>query len=407
MAKTVSKLTDLQVRKATTPGLYPDGAGLYLQVSRSSAKSWIFRFTLGGKSREMGLGSASVVPLARARELVLEARRGLRDGVDPIEARKADRRQSEVSVITFMECAEKYIAAHSKEWRNAKHAAQWQSTLKRYVEPVVGKKPIQGIDTDVVIEILEPIWTVKAETARRVRGRIEVVLDWARVRGYRTGENPARWRGHLQILLGGGARKRVVRHHAALPFEEMPRFMAELRTRDGTASRALEFAILTAARTSEVLGATKNEVDAATRTWAVPASRMKANKEHKVPLVARALAIAAAIQNNPGHYLFPSTKPGKSLSDMALLAVLKRMNRGDLTVHGFRSTFRDWAAERTDYPREVVEMALAHTIESKVEAAYRRGDLFEKRKRLMNDWEEFCGRALRDSNVVEFPNAKE
>ncbi|MGJ4973181.1 tyrosine-type recombinase/integrase [Bradyrhizobium sp. HKCCYLRH1073] len=396
MAHLVGRLTALKVTKVKKPGMYADGAGLYLQVTgdgeNTPAKSWIFRFTLRGRSREMGLGSFSIFGLAEARTKAAEYRRQVYEGVDPIEARRAQRAQAALEAAaapTFEECTKQYLAAHSAGWRNAKHAAQWISTLKTYAEPVIGSLSVHSIDTALVMKIIEPLWSKKPETASRLRGRIEAVLDWAAARGFRQGENPARWRGHLDKLLPAPAKVRTVKHHAALPYDELPAFMTALRAQEGTAARALEFLILTAARTGEVIGARQEEIK--DTVWTVPAGRMKASKEHRVPLPAAALAIVEKLRKEQGgEHLFFGGKRDKPLSNMAMLALLDRMGRSDLTAHGFRSTFRDWAAECTNYPNEVVEMALAHTIGSKVEAAYRRGDLFEKRKSLMSDWATFC-----------------
>ncbi|MGA7809091.1 tyrosine-type recombinase/integrase [Bradyrhizobium sp.] len=396
MAHLVGRLTALKVAKVKKRGMYADGGGLYLQVSgdgeNTPAKSWIFRFTLRGRSREMGLGSFSIFGLAEARAKAAEYRRQVYEGIDPIEARRAHRAQAVLqaaAALTFKECTKQYLAAHSAGWRNAKHAAQWNSTLKTYAEPVIGSLSVHSIDTAMVMKIIEPLWSKKPETASRLRGRIEAVLDWATVRGFRQGENPARWRGHLDKLLPARAKVRQVKHHAALPYDELPAFITALRAQEGVAARALEFLILTAARTGEVIGARPEEVK--DKIWTVPAGRMKASKEHRVPLSAAALAIVETRRKEQGGaHLFPGGKREKPLSNMAMLALLDRMGRSDLTAHGFRSTFRDWAAECTNYPNEVVEMALAHTINNKVEAAYRRGDLFDKRKSLMSDWATFC-----------------
>jgi integrase len=396
MAHLVGRLTALKVAKVKKPGMYADGAGLYLQISGDGenlpAKSWIFRFTLRGRSREMGLGSLTVFGLAEARAKAAECRRQVYEGIDPIEARRARRAQAALeaaAALTFTECTKQYLAAHSAGWRNAKHAAQWSATLKAYAEPVIGPLAVHSIDTALVMKIIEPLWSKKPETASRLRGRIEAVLDWATVRGFRQGENPARWRGHLDKLLPARAKVRKVKHHAALPYDELPAFMTALRAQHGVAARALEFLILTAARTGEVIGARPEELK--DKIWTVPAGRMKASKEHRVPLSAAALAIIDTLRKEQGGaHLFPGGKRDKPLSNMAMLALLGRMGRSNLTAHGFRSTFRDWAAECTNYPSEVVEMALAHTINSKVEAAYRRGDLFEKRKALMSGWATFC-----------------
>lgn len=396
MPKTVERLTALKVGRDLPPGMYADGAGLYLQVTGEGAKSWIYRFSLHGKPREMGLGSLKTLGLADARAEAKRCRRLRQQGIDPIAARKAERAQAaldDAKAITFKEAAERYIATHRAGWKGAKHAGLWENTLKTYAYPVIGKISVQAVDTDLVLKVLEPIWTKKPETASRVRGRIEVILDWAKSRGLRQGENPARWRGHLQFQLPARSKVRRVEHHAALPYADLPGFMAELRKQEGIGARALEFTILTAARTGETIGATRDEANGSEKLWTVPATRMKGDKEHRVPLSSRALAILKAVtapENGEHAFIFPGGKSGKPLSNMAMAAVLKRMGCQDVTVHGFRSTFRDWAAERTNYPNEVVEMALAHAVSNKVEAAYRRGDLFEKRRRLMADWATYC-----------------
>jgi integrase len=316
------------------------------------------------------------------------------DGRDPLAAKRAKRDQArlaEARAMTFRQCAEAYIDAHRAGWRNPKHAGQWPATLETYVYPTMGALPVQAVDVGLVMKAVEPIWTTKPETAGRVRGRIESVLDWATARGYRQGENPARWRGHLENLLPKKSKVRRVEHHAALAYTEIAEFVAELRRQEGVGARALEFAILTAARTGEVLGARWDEINIAERLWTVPASRMKAGKEHRVPLSDAALAIVerlAAIRS--GDFVFPGAREGRPLSNMAMLMTLRRMGRGELTAHGFRSSFRDWAAERTAFPAEVAEMALAHVVGNKVEAAYRRGDMFEKRRQLADAWAKFC-----------------
>jgi integrase len=366
---------------------------------------------LNGKAREMGLGPLALYGLADARAKALDARRLRHEGIDPIEHRRAEkaaRALSDAKGITFKHCAESYIGSHRAGWRNNKHADQWKATIATYAEPIIGALPVQSIDTALVLKVIEPIWTAKAETASRLRGRLENILDWAKVRGYRDGENPARWRGHLDKLLPARGKVSKVEHHAALPYTELPAFMAKLRTREATAARALEFAILTGARTGEVIGARLDEINERENVWTVPADRMKAGKEHRVPLAVRALGIVNGIdrqsdeQSDAGAFVFAGEKPTKPLSNMALLMLLRRMGRDDLTAHGFRSTFRTWAAERTNFPREVIEAALAHTIGNKVEAAYQRGDMFEKRRRLMEAWAQFCATAPaqeRQSNV--------
>jgi len=390
----MGKLTAAGVNAQKKPGRYGDGQGLWLQVSPAGTKSWLFRFTQEGKARQMGLGPVHTVSLAEARQKALECRKQLLEGADPIEARNGARARARVAAakgVTFSQCAERYIAAHEIAWKNDKHRAQWRSTLTTYCDPVFGTLPVAAIDTGLVLKVLEPIWSAKPETATRVRGRIETVLDWATVRGYRAGENPARWRGHLDKLLPSRAKVARVNHHAALPYRELPAFMEALRAREGIGARALEFAILTAARTGEVIGATWAEIDLAERVWTIPAERMKGGREHRVPLTDPAVELLKALPREDGtEFVFLGGRKGQGLSNVALLATLRRMDRADLTSHGFRSTFRDWAAETTTYPSEVVEMALAHAVGSKVEAAYRRGDLFEKRRALMADWGRFA-----------------
>jgi integrase len=409
MSQFVGRLTALKVLKVKQPGMYADGAGLYLQVTGDGAarvaKSWIYRFTLRGRAREMGLGPLSTFGLAEARAKAADCRRLTYEGVDPIEARRTEHAEAALDAaksLTFKECTEQYVAAYRAGWRNAKHAAQWSTTVETYADPVIGSLPVQKIDTALVMKIVEPLWSKKPETAARLRGRIEAVLDWATARGYRQGENPARWRGHLDKLLPARGKVRKVKHHAALPYDELPEFMAALRAQDGVSARALEFLILTAARTGEVIGARPNEIK--DKVWTVPAGRMKGGIEHRVPLSVPASAIVEKMRKGQcGAFLFAGRKRNTPLSNMAMLKLLERMNRPDLTSHGFRSTFRDWAAERTNYPREVVEMALAHAIENKVEAAYRRGDLFEKRRVLMAEWAKFCARIGRQTRGEIIP----
>jgi len=404
MARRIGKLPAVALQKPMKPGMHADGGGLYLQVTASGAKSWIFRFMLHGRAREMGLGPLHTISLAEARERARECRKLRVDGIDPVEVRRAKRaeeRLAAATAMTFADCAERYIAAHRTAWRNAKHAAQWPSTLQTYAYPVFGSLPVQAIDTALVTKAIEPIWQAKPETASRVRGRIEAVLDWAKVRGYRDGENPARWRGHLDKLLPARAKVRKVEHHPALPYAEMGDFLKSLREQEGVAARALKFLILTAGRTGEVISARWGEFDLGSKVWTVPADRMKSGKEHRVPLSAAAVAIIEQMQAiRVGDFIFPGGKLGKPLSNMAIFKLLRRMGRGELTAHGFRSSFRDWAAERTSYPREVAEMALAHTVGDKVEAAYRRGDLFTKRRRLMEEWAKHCGFTRGAGNVV-------
>ena len=376
------------------PGDYCDGAGLYLQVSDSGSKSWIFRFGFNGKDRHMGLGPFHTVSLADARMAAVECRKLLLRKIDPIVARDAEHvRQSLEAArsMTFEECAAAYIRAHRSSWKNAKHADQWTNTIRTYCGPVMGALPVQAVDPALVTNVLEPIWRGKPETASRLRGRIEAILDWATVSGYRKGDNPARWRGHLDNLLPSLNKKQRIKHHPALPFEQMGGFVESLRIQEGIAARALEFLILTAARTGETIGAKWDEIDWNAGIWTIPGSRMKASTQHRVPLSRRAMEIMLAMKKiKQNDYVFPGQKAGRPLTNMAMLELLKRMGRTALTVHGFRSSFRDWTSECTNFPRDVCEMALAHTITNKAEAAYRRGDLFDKRRDLMEQWSGYC-----------------
>lgn len=390
-------LTPLRVKSAK-PGRHADGGGLHLLVKESGARSWVYRFMLKSKARDIGLGAAAgpdAISLGKARDKADALRLQVKAGLDPLaerhrEAAKAlaAAQAAEIAGLTFNAVAEAHIAANEDHWRNAKHRQQWRNTLATYVYPVIGELPIADVGTAHVLKILEPIWKAKPETASRVRGRIETILDAAKARGYREGENPARWRGHIAQILP--ARTRLSRgHHKAMPYGSVPAFMEKLHAREAVAALALEFAILTAARSGEVLGATWAEVDLDKAIWTVPAGRMKTGKEHRVPLSPLAAEILKEVQPLNKHdrangTIFPSTKGGK-LSGMAMSMLLRRMKL-DVTVHGFRSAFRDWSAECTGYAHEVCEMALAHAIGNKAEAAYRRGDLFEKRRRLMADW---------------------
>jgi integrase len=340
--------------------------------------------------------------LKRARELASEARRLRAERIDPLQQRREIRDAQlieQAKSVTFKQCAESYIAAHEAGWRNAKHRQQWQSSLSTYAFPVIGGLPVESIDTGLVLKCLEPIWREKTETASRVRGRIELILDYAKARNYRDGENPARWRGHLDNLLPRPEKVSKVEHHAALNYRQIGEFMADLRRRDSTSARCLEFLILTAARTGEVIGATWNEVDLAARVWTIPANRMKGNREHRIPLSDRAVEIVRLMQQRRENDFIFAGMRGGGLSNMTLLAMLRVLGR-NVTSHGFRSTFRDWVAEQTNFPREVAELALAHAIESKVEAAYRRGDLFEKRRRLMDAWSAFCSKPSQSTGNV-------
>jgi integrase len=424
MARGINKLSAVSLTKLP-PGMHGDGGGLWLQVT-PGGRSWIFRYTFNGHAREMGLGSFNTFSLADAREEARKCRKLLAGSlpdvqpVDPIEHRRkmlAEARVEAAKALTFKTCAERCIAAHKAGWRNEKHAAQWPATLEAYVYPLFGALPVQAADVGLVMKAIEPIWLTKPETASRVRGRIESVLDYATARGWRRGENPARWRGHLdQVLSRPSTAKRVAReasgrgeHHPAMPFDKLPAFVAELRTREALSARSLDFTILTAMRTETVLGAKWPEIDRAQRMWTIPAGRpgLKRPGDYRVPLSDAALAVLDAVgwpeSGKPSGkgYIFPGAKPGRPLSNMAMLKLLqKRMGYPQFTVHGFRSTFSDWAAERTNFPREVVEMALAHTVADKVEKAYRRGDLFEKRRELMRAWEAYCANEQASSKIV-------
>jgi integrase len=405
MARTTGRLTALKVARAKTPGMYADGGGLYLQVTERG-RSWVLRYMINKRAREMGLGPLALFSLSDARAKALDARRLRHEGIDPIEARRAERQQARLDAakaMTFQQCAESYLKAHRAGWRNGKHAAQWEATLATYAGPIIGALPVLAINTPLVLKVLEPIWTEKPETAGRLRGRIEAVLDWAKARGYRQDENPARWRGHLDKLLPARSKVRKVEHHAALPYRELPGFLIGLREQEGISARALEFTILTAARTGETIFAQWSEFDLLDKAWTIPAARMKAGREHRVPLSARVLAVLEEMQarrHTDGGFVFSGDKLGKPLSNTAFLRLLRRMDRDDLTAHGFRATFKTWASERTNFPNEIVETSLAHIVGSKVEQAYQRGDLFEKRRRLMQQWATFCTTAPTEQGKV-------
>ena len=408
MARLVEKLTPLAVGKLTKPGYFGDGAGLWLQVSPSGSKSWIFRFTLAGKQREMGLGAVHTVNLTEARANAKECRQLLLEGKDPLDALRSIKQAEALErakAMTFDQCATAYISAHRSGWKNEKHIGQWENTLEAYASPIIGALPVAEVDTALVVKVLGPIWETKTETATRLRGRIEKILDWATVSKYRQGENPARWRGHLENLLANPNKIAKVAHHPALLWREIGGFMGELRKQIGTAARALEFTILTAARSGEVRGATWAEIDLDAGLWVVPAERIKMCKEHRVPLTASAIALLKELPRE-GELVFPGAKENAALSDMSLTAVLRRMKRTDITVHGFRSTFRDWCAESTNFPREVCEHALAHSLPDKVEAAYRRGDLLDKRVQLMKAWADYCAKPQAEASVTSIGRSR-
>ncbi len=392
MPRQAAGLTARKVDTIKTPGLFADGGGLYLQVTASGAKTWIYRYSLGGRRRDMGLGSAGTLGLADARERAADARKQVADGIDPIEAKRASAAAQMIEaarLTTLKQVAESYVTSMRAGWKNSKHAAQWGSTLEAYTYPSIGDLPINAIDTALVLRVLEPLWRTKTETASRLRGRIEAILDYAKVRGLRDGENPARWKGHLDHILPPRAAVAKVRHHASLPFAAIPGFWPKLQVQDGMGARALELAVLTATRTGEVLGAKWEEFDLEGAVWTIPAERMKAGAEHRVPLTPPALALLRKCQSvRQGDYVFRGQTVTRPLSNMAMAMVLRRM-KVDATPHGFRSSFRTWAAEQTRHQHEVAEAALAHVIADKVVAAYQRGDLFEKRRRLMEDWAAF------------------
>ena len=388
-----AKLSATKVNSISKPGLHSDGGGLYLKVTKTGTKSWIFRWRKQGKLRDMGLGSLNDVTLKTARQKAADARTTVAEGLDPIIAREqelAKRRAKEDQAVTFSDCANSYIEVHSPSWQNSKHRQQWSNTLATYANPIIGDLKVCDVSQQDILNILQPIWTTKTETATRVRQRLEKVIDYAITSGARTGENPARWRGHLEHLLPTPTKVRKVRHHPALPYKDIPDFISRLSRESGTGYSALLFTVLTATRTSETIGATWAEFDIKDRVWVIPSDRMKARLEHRVPLSGVVLSILEDQQGHHKKWVFPSTIRDKHLSNAGMSSVLRRIDYNNITVHGFRSSFRDWAAEQTSHPFEVCEMALAHTIRNASEAAYRRGDLFEKRAVLMKDWSSFC-----------------
>lgn len=404
MPKIANELGALAVSRLTQPGLHMVGgvAGLALQVTANGGRSWILRVMVGTKRREIGLGAYPAVSLKAAREQASAKRDEIAAGVDPVLARKerlSQLRASQAREITFEEAAKRFIDVKSAEWSNPKHAGQWRNTLAEYAYPLIGKLQVAHVGREHVLTVLEPIWMTKTETASRVRGRLESVLDWARVKGYRAGENPATWRGNLDKLLPAPNKTKRVRNHPALAIDAMGAFMVSLRGTSTTAARCLEFAILTAARSGEVRGATWAEIDLDKAIWRIPAERMKAKKEHRVPLSDAAIALLKAMQRSDDAGLVFPSPTGKTLSDMTLLAILRRANL-EATPHGFRSTFRDWAGERTNYPRELAEVALAHVKGDESEAAYWRGDVLERRRCLMNDWAAFIAAPAAHGAVI-------
>lgn len=397
----------IQVARLRTPGLHFVGGvdGLALQVLPTGGRTWVLRATVGDKRREMGLGGYPDVPLSQAREAARQARAKIREGVDPIEEAKANQsalKASQAAALTFEQCAVSYIKSQEAKWDNPKSPQQWQNSLATYAFPHMGDLLVRDVDLPQVLAALEPIWHTKTETASRLRGRIEAVLDYAKVRKYRTGDNPAAWRGHLDKILPAPNKVAQKQHYAAIHFSEVGEFMPKLRQVQGIGAKALEFAILTAARSGEVRGATWSEFDLAAGVWVIPGVRMKAAKEHRVPLSKAAQDVLKTLARFPGNDLVFVASRGGKISDATMSAVLKRMEV-KAVPHGFRSTFRDWASECTNYPGDMAEMALAHTVGDKVEAAYRRGDLYMKRVKMMNDWAKFCFTQATKGTVLAIP----
>ena len=403
MARTVDRLTPKSVSAKKAPGLYSDGNGLYLQVTPAGVKSWLFRYMLAGKARGMGLGATHTTSLKEAREAALQCRKQLKAGVDPLDQKHSAaqvKKAESAKDLTFAACAALYIDAHRSGWKNAKHIDQWKNTLATYADPVIGHLSVAKVDTALVKQVLLPIWITKNETASRLRGRIEKILGWARVEELRTGENPARWRDNLDNLLAKPSKVQTVQHHAALPFVDTSVFIQTVRAVDDISAQALEFLILTAARTGEVISATWGEFDLEAKVWTIPATRMKREKAHRVALSDRAVEIVKKrLAVSQSEFVFPGRSKDRPLSNMAMLQLLKRLGRKDLTAHGFRSTFRDWAGETTAHPREVIEHALAHGLPDPTEAAYARGTMFDKRRHLMADWAAYCSKPSKEETA--------
>jgi integrase len=401
MVRALHRLSNLKVERAKRPGMYADGGSLYLRVAEGGSKQWIFRYTVNGRNRDMGLGPVHTLTLAEARERATEARKLRLDGIDPIankRARVAALRAADAKAKTFADCVKGFIEDNESSWTSVKHRRQWETSLIKYAYPILGSLPVAAIDTPLVLRVLKPIWDAKRETASRLRGRIENVLGWATVHHYRSGDNPARWNGLLEHALPA-----VVKgdHHAALPYTQVASFMQALRKDTGIVARALEFITLTAVRLGEASGATWDEIDLEAKTWTIPASRMKADQEHRVPLSDAAISVLKTVREiRQSDYVFAGFKPGRPIGGDALRELIKKLAGADVTVHGLRSTFRDWAAEQTNVQREVAEMALAHAIPDAVEAAYRRGDLFDKRRKLMGAWAAYCANVEADAGKV-------
>jgi integrase len=396
MTRSLNRLTSLKVARAKRPGMYADGGSLYLRVAPGGSKQWIFRYAAStGRMRDMSLGAVHTFSLAEARERATEARKLRADGIDPLDHKRAQRaalRAADAKAMTFEQCARGFIKDNEAEWTNPKHRHEWETTLRKYVFPLLGSLPVEAIDTPLVLKVVKPLWERIPTTASRVLGRIQAVLGWATVHHYRSGDNPARWQGHLEHALPALSKVAKAEHHAALPYAQVGAFVAKLRKDSSVGARCLEFITLTAARLGEAINAEWDEIDLANRVWVVPASRMKADREHRVPLSGAALAVLKAVQAiRQSDYVFPGTRQGRPVGENTPVRLAKQAAGSNITVHGLRSTFRDWASERTSFSREVAEMALAHAIPNAVEAAYRRGDLFEKRRRLMEAWAKFCG----------------
>jgi integrase len=396
MARTLNRLSNLKVDRAKRAGMYADGGGLYLRVAEGGSKQWIFRYGVNGRLRDMGIGPVHTLTLTEAREKATAARKLRLDGIDPIEhknAQRAAQRVAAAKAMTFKQCAEGYIKDNEAKWTNPKHRKEWETTLSTYVYPDLGPLPVAAIDTALVLKVLKPLWGRIPETASRVRGRIENVLGWATVHHYRTGDNPARWKGLLEHALPARSKVAKVKHHAAIPYADVGSFMAKVRQDARVGARCLEFIALTAVRVSEANIASWEEIDFVNRVWTVPAERLKARKEHRIPLSDAARAVLETMRaSRHSDYIFPGERKARAVGANTVLRIAKEAAGVDITTHGLRSTFRDWAAERTSFPREVAEMALAHAIPNAVEAAYRRGDLFDKRRKLMDAWAAYCAK---------------
>jgi integrase len=404
MVRTLNRLSTFKVEKAKQPGMYADGGGLYLRVAEGGSKQWIFRYITNGRLRDMGIGPCHTLTLAEARQRATEARKLRLDGIDPIAHKHQQRAAAVAAAVglkTFRECAEGFIRDNEKKWSSVKHRDQWKKTLEDYVYPTLGNLPVASIDTPLVLKVIKPLWERVPETASRVRGRIEQVLGWATVHHYRSGDNPARWQGLLEHALPSRRDVAKVKHHAALPYARAPAFVKKVRLDARIGARCLEFIALTVTRVSEANVARWDEIDFTNQVWIVPAERMKGRKEHRIPLSTAALGVLEAMRAvRHSDYIFPGAREGRAVGANTVLRIAKEAAGVDITTHGLRSTFRDWAAERTAFAREVAEMALAHAIPDAVEAAYRRGDLFEKRQKLMAAWAAYCGNVETDAGKV-------